>query len=305
MKYSRTRSRGRRRFYGTLAAASLVAVLGAPNAFAGIDLTADVSAAAPAVDQVTETVSQTVSETGIADQLPAVDPPATPSPEPLPAVSLPETTAGAVAAVGEVTNGVLEVATSASKGRVAEAAQATLDLAAPVLDAASTAAEPAATRAEPPVATAGSDGGTTEASSKAAAAPVNTKSATPAVRETADVSRQSPIATTPASRPAARVATPAADAPLAAPTLSSEPVPAPVIPSSSADDSQTPAPSTPAELFRGLLPAASGVGGSFAAVLATLAALLIVAAPGLGRWLRPRLVSWPQPILDLSLERPG
>jgi hypothetical protein len=48
-----------------------------------------------------------------------------------------------------------------------------------------------------------------------------------------------------------------------------------------------------------------GSGAGIAILLAALAAGLFLAAPGLGRRLRPRLAPWPLPTLHLSLERPG
>jgi hypothetical protein len=50
---------------------------------------------------------------------------------------------------------------------------------------------------------------------------------------------------------------------------------------------------------------AVGSGAGIAILLAALAAGLLLAAPGLGRRLRPRLAPWRLPTLHLSLERPG
>jgi hypothetical protein len=65
-------------------------------------------------------------------------------------------------------------------------------------------------------------------------------------------------------------------------------------------------PDVPSGPLQALLHAsASGGAGALVLLLAALAGALFVAAPGLGRWLRPRLAPWPQPIPHLSLERPG
>ena len=70
--------------------------------------------------------------------------------------------------------------------------------------------------------------------------------------------------------------------------------------------SHAPLPDIPSGPLTTLLSAsASAGGGALVILLAALAAALSLAAPGLGRRLRPALAPWPQPILQLSLERPG
>jgi hypothetical protein len=65
-----------------------------------------------------------------------------------------------------------------------------------------------------------------------------------------------------------------------------------------------PAPFAPGGPLSGLAWASASAGaGAF--LLAVLAAALLLAAPGLGRRLRLILAPWPQPILQVSLERPG
>jgi hypothetical protein len=69
---------------------------------------------------------------------------------------------------------------------------------------------------------------------------------------------------------------------------------------------RSPLPGVPSGPLTALFGAsASAGGGALVAFLAALAAALFLAAPGLGRRLRPRLAPWPQPIPYLSLERPG
>lgn len=65
-----------------------------------------------------------------------------------------------------------------------------------------------------------------------------------------------------------------------------------------------PAPFSPGGPLSGLAPASASAGAGVL-LLAALAATLFLAAPGLGRRLRPRLAPWPQPIPQFSLERPG
>ena len=65
-----------------------------------------------------------------------------------------------------------------------------------------------------------------------------------------------------------------------------------------------PVPFAPGSPLSGLA-SASASAGAGALLLAALAATLLLAAPGLGRRLRPKLAPWPQPIPQLSLERPG
>jgi DNA polymerase III subunit gamma/tau len=300
---SRTRSRGRRRFLGTLAVAALFSGFGAPSALAGTELPVNVPVVTPVAEQVTEVVSEVVPQSGTADtgQFPAVELPGTTAPAPLPA-PLAETTADAVTAVREVTADVVGLATSASNGRV-EAAEAALDVAAPVLNAAPAGRQPATAQADTRVALAVPD--TRAAETVAPSAPTSTSTER---RSLGPNPPQRTAAADAATSPPSRLAPPAVapDAPFAAPARpAGPPISVADISSSSSDDSQAPTPRVPAEPFSGVLPTASGAAGSFAAVLAALAAFLIVAAPGLGRWLRPRLVFWPQPMLDLSLERPG
>ncbi len=67
-----------------------------------------------------------------------------------------------------------------------------------------------------------------------------------------------------------------------------------------------PQPFAPGGPLSGLASASATAGaGALVPLLAALAAALLLAAPGLGRRLRPGLAPWPQPILPLSLERPG
>ncbi len=67
-----------------------------------------------------------------------------------------------------------------------------------------------------------------------------------------------------------------------------------------------PAPFAPGEPPFGLASGSAAAGaGALVLLLAALAAALHLVAPGRGRRLRPRLASWPRPILHLSLERPG
>jgi hypothetical protein len=55
----------------------------------------------------------------------------------------------------------------------------------------------------------------------------------------------------------------------------------------------------------GLVSSATAGAGAVSTFLAALAAVIFLAAPGVGRLLRCRLPSPPQPLLNLSLERPG
>ena len=68
-----------------------------------------------------------------------------------------------------------------------------------------------------------------------------------------------------------------------------------------------PSPDVPSRDLTAIFSGSTSAGGAGALVilLATLAAGFLLAAPGLGRRLRPRLAPWPRPILQLSLERPG
>jgi len=67
-----------------------------------------------------------------------------------------------------------------------------------------------------------------------------------------------------------------------------------------------PLPDFPPEPLTEVFSASASAGvGALMILLAALAAALFLAAPGLGRRLRPRLASWPQPSPHLSLERPG
>jgi hypothetical protein len=61
----------------------------------------------------------------------------------------------------------------------------------------------------------------------------------------------------------------------------------------------------PSPPVSGLVPSATAGAGAVSTFLAALAAVLFLAAPGIGRLLRSRLPSPPQPLLSLSLERPG
>jgi hypothetical protein len=68
----------------------------------------------------------------------------------------------------------------------------------------------------------------------------------------------------------------------------------------------TPPPFAPGGPLSGLASAFASAGaGALVLLLAALAAAPILAVPGLGRRLRLTLAPWPQPILQLSLERPG
>jgi hypothetical protein len=61
----------------------------------------------------------------------------------------------------------------------------------------------------------------------------------------------------------------------------------------------------PSPPVSGLVSSAAAGAGSVSTSLAALAAVLFLAAPGIGRVLRSRLPSPPQPLLNPSLERPG
>jgi len=67
-----------------------------------------------------------------------------------------------------------------------------------------------------------------------------------------------------------------------------------------------PLPDIPSGPLTALFSASASVGGgALVLLLAALAAATLLAAPGVGRRLRPTLAPWPQPIPHLSLERPG
>jgi hypothetical protein len=61
----------------------------------------------------------------------------------------------------------------------------------------------------------------------------------------------------------------------------------------------------PSAPVSGLVSSATAGASAVSTFLAALAAVLFLAAPGIGRPLRSRLPSPPQPALNLSLERPG
>lgn len=105
---------------------------------------------------------------------------------------------------------------------------------------------------------------------------------------------------------------PGARRPAALPSSSSAPAAGVFVPSQGengatpSSHARTPLPEIPSGPLTALLFAsASGGGGALALLLAALAATSLLARPGLGRRLRPRLAPWPQPIPHLSLERPG
>jgi hypothetical protein len=123
------------------------------------------------------------------------------------------------------------------------------------------------------------------------------------VARTPDSSDRDELTTSPRRAPGVPLASPAPSDFSALPSLTGADLggakASPSLPSA-------PAPFAPGAPLSGFASASAAAGaGVFALLLAALAGALIMAAPGLGRRLRPGLAPGPQPIPQLSLERPG
>jgi hypothetical protein len=342
---SETHTPRTRRLLATVGAVGLFAAAGAPNALAQVGLTETAASlpSAPATDQpVTETVAQATQP--VPQAVPAQTPPApdateTATPvvqtgqeaakEPVQTATQPANSTvdtaqkGATDPTGTVNQTVGPVADTSQKTvetvtqtaapvvtRVAETSASATDALAPVVEDTPTVAAPlandalgsASTTTDLPDSTGTPRGGT---QSEAAASP--SESFATGVTPITVTAPRAPEAPQPTSRDflTPRAPRPGVSITSSAPVgdLYVTPHGGVAMPSS---HTHAPVPDNPSGPLTALLSASASVGGgALVILLAALAAALSLAAPGLGRRLRPRLAPWPQPILHLSLERPG
>ncbi|MGH3128909.1 MAG: hypothetical protein ACRDPX_13395 [Gaiellaceae bacterium] len=256
-------------------------------------------AAAPVVAQVTAPVAQVVDpvvQQAAGPMLTAVQP-------------IVQTAAPVLAAAQPVLEAAepLTAPLLAATAPLLDTAGAVLEATAPLLE---TTTEAQASSSSPATAPTSASGASNAPSENAAAQPTSTSAAgtvTPALVVAADGARP------PASREGGAVAT----GPRREATAAIEP--SSLWPqaygatradrkahTAKAGSSRTPAPTGPSGPF-GFLTSVSAAPGSGALLVffAALAAIILVAAPGLGRRLRPDMAPWPLPITLASLERPG